>query len=124
MSECISGEVEKVVDELTELEFDRDEYHKRCSLIVDIGFDYDGTNTESASAMKELVDEMVGFAREGVSMSIGNSGNVKYPRYVPLNVDDDKLIRTLNKQIHSITSTFSGSNDELIDRYIEMKKTR
>lgn len=122
ISEYVSDEVEKIVDELTELEFDHDEYRERCSLIVDIGFDYDGTNTESASAMKDLVDELVGFAREGVSMSIGNSRNVKYPRYVPLDVDTNKLIRTLNEQIRKISSACSETNDELLDRYIEMKK--
>lgn len=119
VQEAVAVAIEKSIEPLI---LDYEEYRERCSLIVDIGFDYDGTNTKSASAMKELVDELVGFAREGVSMSIGNSGNVKYPRYVTLDVDADKLIRTLNEQIHKINSACSEANDELLDRYIEMKK--
>lgn len=41
-------------------------YRKCCELIYDIGCDYDGFDTESASSMKDLVDKLVSIACGGL----------------------------------------------------------
>ena len=43
-------------------------YKRRCELIYDIGCDYDGFDTESASSMRDLVDELVEITPENIRL--------------------------------------------------------
>ena len=49
-------------EKIKQLQDELSKYKRRCELIYDIGYDYDGFNTESASSMRDLVDELVEIA--------------------------------------------------------------
>ena len=53
-------------EKIKQLQEEAIKYRKCCELIYDIGCDYDGFDTESASSMKNLVDELVSIACGGL----------------------------------------------------------
>lgn len=53
-------------EKIKQLQEEAIKYRKCCELIYDIGCDYDGFDTESASSMKDLVDELVSIACGGL----------------------------------------------------------
>lgn len=49
-------------EKIKQLQEEVAKYKRRCELIYDIGYDYDGFDIESASSMRDLVDELVDIA--------------------------------------------------------------
>jgi hypothetical protein len=49
-------------EKIKQLQEEVAKYKRRCELICDIGYDYDGFNTKNATNMRVLVDELVGIA--------------------------------------------------------------
>jgi hypothetical protein len=49
-------------EKIKQLQEEVAKYKRRCELIYSIGCDYDGFDTENASSMKDLVDELVNIA--------------------------------------------------------------
>lgn len=115
LSNSIATELRPIIDELIKIEDDYSEYRERCSFIVDIGVGYDGYDTANATCMKELVDSLITMAREGLG-----KGDKK-PRYVPLDVETDKLIIMFNNRIHELTEDYWRIHNDWCDRYKAMK---
>lgn len=115
ISKFIAMELSPIIEELIKIEDDYSEYRERCSFIVDIGAGYDGYDTANAMCMKELVDSLITMAREGLG-----AGDKK-PRYVPLDVETDKLIIMFNNRIHELTEDYWRIHNDWCDRYKAMK---
>ena len=67
----LTGEAKKLFDAIMKIADERDELRRKIEvkdqyleLITDIGFDYDGC--ESPNHLKELIDELVGYANKAI----------------------------------------------------------
>ncbi len=57
-------------------------YHQALVTLVDIGADYDGYDTKSAESMRELVDDLISFAKSAANCKpIWINGTTGKPAY-------------------------------------------